>query len=109
MCILKIPLVRSHYPINYVINTFKVVDQQQSTILCFFSFDHRLWQVPYYWAGIKMYDFVAGTQNLRSSYFLSKARALEQFPMLKKNKLVGAIVYYDGKSLTYNVYSTICF
>lgn len=58
---------------------------------------YKLWQVPYYWAGIKMYDFVAGTQNLRSSYFLSKARALEQFPMLKKNKLVGAIVYYDGQ------------
>ncbi|KAJ8019659.1 Glycerol-3-phosphate dehydrogenase, mitochondrial [Holothuria leucospilota] len=58
---------------------------------------YKLWQVPYYWAGIKMYDFVAGTQNLRSSYFLSKSRALEQFPMLKKDKLVGAIVYYDGQ------------
>ncbi|XP_071822474.1 glycerol-3-phosphate dehydrogenase, mitochondrial-like [Apostichopus japonicus] len=58
---------------------------------------YKLWQVPYYWAGIKMYDFVAGTQNLRSSYFLSKSRALEQFPMLKKKKLCGAIVYYDGQ------------
>ncbi|XP_071943188.1 glycerol-3-phosphate dehydrogenase, mitochondrial-like [Antedon mediterranea] len=57
---------------------------------------YRWWQVPYFWAGIKMYDFVAGRQNLQSSYYLSKTRALELFPMLKKEKLVGAIVYYDG-------------
>lgn len=44
-----------------------------------------------------MYDLVAGAQCLKSSYVLSKAKALELFPMLKKDKLVGAIVYYDGK------------
>uniref|UniRef100_A0A672KAM8 glycerol-3-phosphate dehydrogenase n=1 Tax=Sinocyclocheilus grahami TaxID=75366 RepID=A0A672KAM8_SINGR len=56
---------------------------------------HRWWQLPYYWAGIKMYDLVAGSQCLKSSYVLSKSKALELFPMLKKDKLVGAIVYYD--------------
>lgn len=45
-----------------------------------------------------MYDLVAGIQSLKSSYMLSKSRALELFPMLKKDKLVGAIVYYDGQS-----------
>ena len=44
-----------------------------------------------------MYDLVAGRQCLKSSYLLSKSRALELFPMLKKDKLVGGIVYYDGK------------
>ncbi|KAF3857471.1 hypothetical protein F7725_009330, partial [Dissostichus mawsoni] len=44
-----------------------------------------------------MYDLVAGAQCLKSSYVLSKAKALEHFPMLKKDKLVGAIVYYDGQ------------
>ncbi|XP_033900921.2 glycerol-3-phosphate dehydrogenase, mitochondrial-like [Acipenser ruthenus] len=58
---------------------------------------YKWWQLPYYWAGIKMYDLVAGGQCLKSSYVLSKAKALELFPMLKKDKLVGAIVYYDGK------------
>lgn len=58
---------------------------------------HRWWQLPYYWAGIKMYDLVAGSQCLKSSYILSKSKALELFPMLKKDKLVGAIVYYDGE------------
>lgn len=63
-----------------------------------FFFFFRWWQLPYYWVGIKMYDLVAGTQCLKSSYVLSKSRALELFPMLRKDKLVGAIVYYDGMS-----------
>ncbi|KAJ8282389.1 hypothetical protein COCON_G00049080 [Conger conger] len=58
---------------------------------------YKWWQLPYYWAGIKMYDLVAGGQCLKSSYVLSKSKALELFPMLKKDKLVGAIVYYDGQ------------
>ncbi|XP_072435473.1 glycerol-3-phosphate dehydrogenase, mitochondrial isoform X1 [Chiloscyllium punctatum] len=58
---------------------------------------YRWWQLPYYWAGIKMYDFVAGRQCLTNSYVLTKSRALELFPMLKKDKLIGAIVYYDGQ------------
>lgn len=44
-----------------------------------------------------MYDVVAGIHCLKSSYVLSKSKALELFPMLKKDKLVGAIVYYDGE------------
>ena len=57
----------------------------------------RWWQLPYYYAGIKAYDIVAGSQLLQSSYVLSKSKALELFPMLKPDKLVGAIVYYDGQ------------
>lgn len=52
--------------------------------------------VPWYWVGLKAYDLVAGTKNLKWSYFLSKKRALELFPMLKSENLKGAIVYYDG-------------
>lgn len=52
--------------------------------------------IPWYWAGLKCYDLVAGTKNLKWSYFLSRKRALEQFPMLKSENLKGAIVYYDG-------------
>ncbi|XP_014207768.1 glycerol-3-phosphate dehydrogenase, mitochondrial isoform X3 [Copidosoma floridanum] len=55
------------------------------------------WQIPYYWFGIKMYDLVAGTKTVKSSYYLSKGDALELFPMLKGDKLTGAIVYYDGQ------------
>ena len=58
---------------------------------------YRWWQVPYYYAGIKMYDLVAGRQCIKRSYYLRKSKALERFPMLKKDKLCGAIVYYDGQ------------
>lgn len=44
-----------------------------------------------------MYDIFAGREALESSYFLTRSKALEAFPMLKKDSLVGALVYYDGK------------
>ncbi|KAF6214579.1 hypothetical protein GE061_009322 [Apolygus lucorum] len=58
---------------------------------------YKWWQIPYYWAGIKAYDVVAGSKTVKSSYFLNKRAALEHFPMLRGDALVGAIVYYDGQ------------
>jgi len=55
------------------------------------------WQIPYYWVGIKAYDLVAGSKTVKSSYLLSKKNALELFPMLRGDRLCGAIVYYDGQ------------
>lgn len=57
---------------------------------------HQWWKVPYYYVGAKAYDLLAGSQGLTSSYYMSKANALEVFPMLKPDNLKGAIVYYDG-------------
>ncbi|OAQ61708.1 glycerol-3-phosphate dehydrogenase, mitochondrial precursor [Pochonia chlamydosporia 170] len=54
-------------------------------------------QAPYLWAGCKMYDLLAGSQGLESSYLLSRSKAIDSFPLLKKDKLVGALVYYDGQ------------
>ncbi|TFK52388.1 DAO-domain-containing protein [Heliocybe sulcata] len=58
---------------------------------------YKYWQVPYYWVGCKMYDVLAGKENMESSYLMSKGKALETFPMLKSQGLVGALVYYDGQ------------
>ncbi|KZW03354.1 DAO-domain-containing protein [Exidia glandulosa HHB12029] len=58
---------------------------------------YKYWQVPYYWAGCKMYDFLAGGENMESSYLMSRGKALEAFPMLQSKGLVGAVVYYDGQ------------
>ncbi|KAG6052567.1 hypothetical protein E4U17_005657 [Claviceps sp. LM77 group G4] len=54
-------------------------------------------QAPYLWAGCKMYDLLAGSQGLESSYLLSRRKALEAFPLLNRHHLVGALVYYDGQ------------
>ncbi|KJZ78875.1 Glycerol-3-phosphate dehydrogenase [Hirsutella minnesotensis 3608] len=56
----------------------------------------KWWKAPYYWAGTKFYDFLAGSEGIESSYFLTRSKALEAFPMLKEAGLIGALVYYDG-------------
>lgn len=56
----------------------------------------KWWKVPYYWAGTKFYDLLAGSEGIESSYFLTKSKAIDAFPMLKQTDLVGALVYYDG-------------
>ncbi|KAK3055324.1 mitochondrial glycerol-3-phosphate dehydrogenase [Extremus antarcticus] len=56
----------------------------------------KWWQAPYFWAGTKFYDFLAGSENIETSYFMTKSRALDAFPMLRKDNLWGALVYYDG-------------
>uniref|UniRef100_A0A2K6C254 FAD dependent oxidoreductase domain-containing protein n=1 Tax=Macaca nemestrina TaxID=9545 RepID=A0A2K6C254_MACNE len=48
---------------------------------------YKWWQLPYYWVGIKLYDFVAGSNCLKST--------LEYCPMLQKDKLVGGILTAD--------------
>ncbi|KAE9377643.1 mitochondrial putative glycerol-3-phosphate dehydrogenase [Stipitochalara longipes BDJ] len=56
----------------------------------------KWWKAPYYWVGTKTYDFLAGSEGIESSYFLTRSKALDAFPMLKRDNLVGALVYYDG-------------
>ena len=56
----------------------------------------KWWQAPYFWAGTKMYDWLAGSEGIETSYFLTKSKALDAFPMLRKDSLIGALVYYDG-------------
>lgn len=58
---------------------------------------YHWWQVPYFWAGCKAYDLLAGKEGLMSSYLLTSKKALEAFPMLKNKNLCGALVYYDGQ------------
>jgi len=57
----------------------------------------KWWQAPYFWAGTKFYDFLAGSEGIKSSYFLTRSKAIDAFPMLKKESVVGALVYYDGQ------------
>jgi glycerol-3-phosphate dehydrogenase len=62
----------------------------------------KWWKAPYFWAGTKFYDFLAGSENIESSYFLTKSKALDAFPMLKKSGLFGALVYYGTILLASN-------
>lgn len=55
------------------------------------------WKLPYYFAGTKLYDIIAGSENMYGSYVVTRSRALEAFPMLRSKGLAGAVVYYDGQ------------
>ena len=55
---------------------------------------YQWWKAPHFWAGTKCYDLLAGKENLESSSFLARGKALEAFPMLRGSGLVGALVYY---------------
>ncbi|KAM0676769.1 mitochondrial glycerol-3-phosphate dehydrogenase [Binucleata daphniae] len=53
--------------------------------------------IPYYWFGMKVYDWISGTKSLGKSHFLSREKTIEKFPIIKKENLAGTIVYFDGQ------------
>lgn len=58
---------------------------------------YRRLEAPYYMAGLKLYDWLAGRQGLTPSQYVSAEQALQRFPMLKKEGLKGGVIYYDGQ------------
>lgn len=62
---------------------------------------YELWEIPYYWSGLKLYDLVAGRQLLHLSRFYSAKQSKALFPTLSQNdhgrSLKGTVVYYDGQ------------
>lgn len=65
---------------------------------------YKLWEVPFYWVGLKAYDLVAafGHGLLYMSKFVSAAEAMRQFPTISHKsfdgeRLRGSIMYYDGQ------------
>jgi glycerol-3-phosphate dehydrogenase len=58
---------------------------------------YRWMDIPYYRIGLKIYDWLAGKQNLNPSRYLSAKEALKNFPMLKAKGLRGGVLYYDGQ------------
>mmetsp|Transcript_2551 Transcript_2551/g.6840 ORF Transcript_2551/g.6840 Transcript_2551/m.6840 type:complete len:688 (+) Transcript_2551:71-2134(+) len=63
---------------------------------------YHFWEVPYFWAGMKVYDTLAGRQGLTWSRYLTPYEAVRQFPTLRtenvhEGTLKGSIVYYDGQ------------
>ena len=54
-------------------------------------------QVPYVWAGLKIYDLLAGGAGLGRSRYLGRAEMLRRFPMVRGEGLKGGVLYYDGQ------------
>ncbi len=55
------------------------------------------WQTPYYGAGLKLYDLMAGRAGLGRTEFLSRAQTLAALPGVNPAGLKGGVQYWDGQ------------
>jgi glycerol-3-phosphate dehydrogenase len=58
---------------------------------------YRYWETPFYGAGLKMYDALAGKAGLGVTQFLSRRQTLACLPTVRPDGLKGGIKYWDGQ------------
>ena len=58
---------------------------------------YRLLDLPFYGAGLKAYDVLAGRHSLGPTEMLSARRTQELLPTVRRPGLVGGIRYWDGQ------------
>lgn len=59
--------------------------------------NYKWWEGPFYGAGLKVYDMLAGKLGLGPSTWLSRAETLERIPTLEPTGLRGGVIYHDGQ------------
>ncbi len=55
------------------------------------------WDRFQYSAGLKIYDWMAGSLRLGKSRFISKKETINRLPAILQKGLIGGIIYYDGQ------------
>ncbi|MEZ4858501.1 MAG: glycerol-3-phosphate dehydrogenase/oxidase [Flavobacteriaceae bacterium] len=55
------------------------------------------WKGPYYWIGLKLYDWLSKRLSLGSSKYISKKTVLRGLPTLKIKGLANGVSYFDGQ------------
>jgi glycerol-3-phosphate dehydrogenase len=58
---------------------------------------YRLWEMPFYGAGLKLYDALAGEAGLGPTEFLGRGETLACLPTVRTAGLRGGIKYWDGQ------------
>ncbi|MCF6178591.1 MAG: FAD-dependent oxidoreductase, partial [Geopsychrobacter sp.] len=58
---------------------------------------YRWIDVPYVFAGLKLYDILAGKRSIGQSCLLSRKEVLRRFPTVKAAGLKAGVLYYDGQ------------
>lgn len=58
---------------------------------------YHWWEAPFYGAGLKLYDLLAGKAAIGATEFLSKSRTLKLLPTAKPAGLTGGVKYWDGQ------------
>ena len=65
--------------------------------LAFVMPSYKLLDTPFYGAGLKMYDALAGKDGLGPTEFLSKDKTLRLLPTVRTDRLKGGVKYWDGQ------------
>ena len=65
--------------------------------LAFIVPNYAWWQTPFYGAGLKVYDLLAGRYGFGKSRLLSQEETIERLPNIERDELRGGVVYYDGQ------------
>lgn len=55
------------------------------------------WEAPFYGAGLKLYNLLAGKYGFGASRILSREETLERLPNINTAGLRGGVIYYDGQ------------
>jgi glycerol-3-phosphate dehydrogenase len=59
---------------------------------------HHVWERPYVAAGLTLYDRLGGARSVPGQHHLTRGGALQRFPGLRRDALVGAVQYYDAQA-----------
>src|SRR5579872_7286791 len=55
------------------------------------------WESPFYGAGLKLYNLLAGKYGFGASRLLSKEETLSELPTIRTEGLRGGVIYFDGQ------------
>src|ERR1041385_8923999 len=55
------------------------------------------WEAPFYGAGLKLYNLLAGKYRFGPSEILSREETLQRLPSIRTEGLRGGVIYYDGQ------------
>jgi glycerol-3-phosphate dehydrogenase len=58
---------------------------------------HRGWERPYVASGLALYDAIGGHSSLPRQKQQTRAAALRMFPGLRRDRLIGAVRYFDAQ------------
>lgn len=57
----------------------------------------KWWEGPFYGAGLKLYDALAGSLNLKPSRFIGRDEVIARIPNVHLDGLRGGVEYHDGQ------------
>lgn len=65
--------------------------------LPFITPTYRWFDLPYYGAGLKLYDILSGSSSMGPTQILSAKETGQRIPNIEKKGLKGSILYHDGQ------------